>query len=224
VRDSDGPERKPPEEYDPRRTYRFAPTLRRRVLENLGIALAASVMLTMFLYSPGGTFSLPLGAAAAVSGSLAVVVFLLMTLPYFSPATAREVEVSPDGIVIVRRDGSRDILPWSKIRGYVHEGERYVFMMKNGESVVLLTFGFTAAEKGMLRTAIRTPLEPGSIKWRARRESGSPLGARSPLLVILACVILGGALVYTGHREWAAVFLVGGTVYLAATWWYGRRR
>lgn len=212
------------DQYDPRRTYRFVPTLWRRVLENLGIAAAASVMLTMFLCTPGGSLTMPLGAALAVSASLAIAVFLLMSLPYLSPATAREVEVSPDGIVIVRRDGSRDILPWSKIRGYVHEGERYVFMMKNGESVVLLTFGFTAEEKAMLRTAIRTPLEPGSIKWRARRETGPPLSARSPLLVILACVILGGALVYTGHRQWAALFLVGGAAYLVAMWWLGRRR
>jgi len=214
----------PAPEYRPGETYRFTPNVGRRVFENAGIALAASVLLTMFLYMPGGTFRLPLGQAISVSAGLAVLVLLMTTLPLVGPSVAREIEVSPQGIVIARRDGSRDVLAWSKIKGYVHEGDRYTFLLQNGQTVLLITLGLTTSEKALLRTAIRTPLSPGSLKWRGREETASRPGAmRTPLFVVLCCVILGGALTMTDHREAAGALLVFGALYLAYVFYRHRR-
>ena len=153
---------------------------------------------------------------AAIGLGVAALSFAMLSLPYFSGNPARFVEVSPRGILIEQRNGARINLAWSSVRGYVYNGTSHIFLVQGG-SVELKMPGLPREQKALLRVAVRTPLEAGSMKWRSRQSACAPRGERMSLLAIIAFCTVGGLLIHQGERAAAGLVLALGTVYLIIT-------
>lgn len=200
-------------EYLPGKTYRFVPPLRLRLIQSLAISLAAAFILTFFLYVPRPVLSLPVPVVIGLTIGVSLFCFLMLALPHVSGTTARFVEVSPEGFIVERRNGTCDRVPWRRVRGYVYDGVRYVFLVPGG-SVEVKILGLSPAETALLRRAMRAPLEHGSLQWRGVAGRPLPRSARLPRVVFLAGLVLGGALVYLGQRVLGVGVVIGTLAYL----------
>ena len=203
-------------EYDRSGTYEFRSPVARRVLENLGLSVGATIILTVFLHlPPAGQRLLSPNMAAAVTVAVFVVCMVTLCIPYILPSNDRRARVSPTGVEIERRSGKTVLLRWARIRGYVYDGVRWTFLVEDAGGVHMKLLGLTPDQRALLRRAIRSPLESTSMKWRGAAPEGRSRGSRLSLLVFVALFILGGIFISQERREVAAVLLILGGAYLA---------
>jgi hypothetical protein len=180
-------------DYDPAETYRFEAKVKRRVLENGAIAVAAGVALAVFLtlVVKDGKPVVETWLAALLGIGAFVFCFVGTSIHYLGRARALWVEVSPHGVRYERRDGQRFDCEFKDIKGYVFNGLRLTFVNDEGGAFVDL-IGLTPGEVKLLLKAVRTPMSQGSMKWRSDPNEKRARGGRMPLIVTV--VLIGVAI------------------------------
>jgi len=214
--DTQGDAPLPDIEVSPEKTYEFQPDIARAIGFNLIAATVACLTLAFLLHLPRTRLNLSPALKLLAALGLGAAVFFILSLPHFAGDVATRVKIFPRGLEILRRDGSRDILAWPEIRGYVYTKD-YLILITQGDAVSLKLLGFSQIQLATMRSALRLRLAKGSLKWRARAAASQPRGINYPVIAATLCLLAGGALVYLEHRTLAVSLFILVLAYLLLT-------